>query len=255
MTTSLHLNPAEYIPQFAAAARTRGFRAEPYGEILGHPLVAYTKRTPGSRPRVYLSSGIHGDEPSPPLALLRLMEAGFFDDRCVWFVCPLLNPRGFLNGSRENHERVDLNRDYKNPLTVEVRAHIAWLRRQPYFDLIICVHEDWESQGFYLYELNPDHRPTLAHALVEGARLHCPIESATVIDGRETAEPGIIRPISDPLLRDTWPETIYLRSNHGPLLYTTETPSALPLEQRIKAHCSALSAALDLFCRRKAAQE
>src|SRR5205807_1916300 len=98
-------------------------------------------------------------------------------------------------------------------------AHVAWLQRQPNFDLIICLHEDWEAKGFYLYELNPDNRPTLANVMVESARKISPIDPATVIDGRPISEPGIIRPISDPLLRETWPEAIYLRNFHSTLNY------------------------------------
>jgi len=243
--SNLPLDPVDFTARFGTAAQPAGFRAEPYGEINGHPLIAYTKRTPGPRPRVYLSAGIHGDEPAPPWALLRLLQEGFFDERCTWFVCPLLNPTGFLAATRENHAKIDLNRDYKNPQSPEIAAHVRWLQRQPNFDLIICVHEDWESKGFYLYELNPDHQPTLAHAMIAAARAVCPIESAEVIDGRPIAEPGIIRPVSDPVLRDTWPEAIYLRHHHGSLDYTIETPSALPLEQRVATHSAVLRAALD----------
>ena len=243
------LNPSEFALTFGAAALKAGFRAKPYGEIEGHTLLACTKRTAGPRPRVYISAGIHGDEPAPPQALQRLMATGVFDDRCNWFICPLINPVGFTQRIRENHAKVDLNRDYNEPVSTEVRDHIAWLKCQPNFDLIICVHEDWESQGFYLYELNPENRPTLANAMLEGARSVCPIDPATLIDGREIAEPGIIRPVSDPLLRETWPEAIYLRHFHGTLVYTTETPSSLPLEQRIATHCAVLTSALDEFCR------
>jgi protein MpaA len=249
MQPALPLDPTEFTPQFDTAARKTGFRVEPYGTINGHTLSAYTKRTPGVRPRVYLSAGIHGDEPAPPYALLHLLEAGVFDGRCNWLICPLINPEGFAHGTRENQAKVDLNRDYKEPITSEIRDHIAWLKRQPNFDLIICVHEDWESSGFYLYELNPNNRPTLANAMLAGACANCSIDPATVIDGREIAEPGIIRPVSDPLLRETWPEAIYLRHFHGTLVYTTETPSALPLAQRIATHCAVLTAALEEFCR------
>jgi len=247
MIESLPLSPVDFTAKVAAAAKQAGFRAETYGEVHGHPLTAYTKRTPGPRPRVYLSAGIHGDEPAPPHALLKLVESGFFDLRCTWFVCPLLNPTGFLHRTRENHAKADLNRDYKVPLTVEVGAHIAWLQRQPNFDLIICLHEDWEAKGFYLYELNPENRPTLAPAMIAAAGVHGPIESAAVIDGRPIAAPGIIRPVSDPLLRETWPEAIYLRNHHGALDYTIETPSAWPLAQRIAIHCAVLHRALDEF--------
>jgi murein peptide amidase A len=251
MPTSAHplLDPVEFVPRFADAARRALFRTEPFGVIGGHPLLACTRRTPGPRPRVYLSAGIHGDEPAPPLALLRLMEAGFFDASCTWFVCPLLNPTGFLRGKRENSDGIDLNRDYRDARTAEVQAHVRWLRRQPNFDLVLCLHEDWEAKGFYLYELNPLGRPTLANAMIKAARFHGPIEDATVIDGRPIAEPGIIRPVSDPVLRDTWPETIYLRHCHGPLNYTFETPSGLPLEQRITIQCAVLRAALAAFLR------
>jgi len=248
MPPALPLDPNEFTPQFDAAACRAGFRAEPYGEIQGHPLRAYTKRTPGPRPRAYLSAGIHGDEPAPPYALLKLVEEGFFDSRCNWFLCPLINPVGFVRRTRDNHDQIDLNRDYKQPDSGEIQAHIRWLQRQPNFDLIICVHEDWEAQGYYLYELNPENRPSLATAMIDGAKRRCIIDPAAVIDGREIAEPGIIRPVDDPLLRETWPEAIYLRESHGPLVYTTETPSALPLEKRIATHIEALKAAFARFC-------
>jgi len=248
MPPTLPLNPPEFTSRFDTAARKAGFRIERYGQIDGHPLVAYTKRTAGVLPRIYLSSGIHGDEPAPPLALLRLLESGSFDQSCTWFLCPLINPVGFVHGTRENYARLDLNREYRGPVASEIRDHIGWLKRQPNFDLIVCVHEDWEAKGFYLYELNPANRPSLAHAMLAAARSVGPIDPATVIDGREIAEPGIIRPVSDPLLRETWPEAIYLRQHHGTLVYTTETPSALPLEQRIETHCAVLRAALETFC-------
>ncbi len=245
----LPLDPADFTAKFAAAARPAGFRAELFGEVAGHSLTAFTKRTPGCRPRVYLSAGIHGDEPAPPWALLRLLQAGCLDHRANWFICPLLNPTGFLRRSRENFAGTDLNRDYKTPQSAEVKAHVRWLQHQPNFDLIICGHEDWEAKGFYLYELNPGNRSTLAPAMIGAARPFCPIETATVIDGRPSAEPGIIRPVSDPLLRETWPEAIYLSNHHGSLDYTIETPSALPLEQRIMTQEAVLRAALAAFLR------
>lgn len=246
---NLSLDPVEFTSLFSQAARRAGFRSEEMGVIDGHPLLACTKRTRGPRPRVYLSAGVHGDEPAPPWALLRLMQESFFDDRGTWFVCPLLNPTGFLRRTRENSAGIDLNRDYQAPRAPEVQAHVRWLQHQPNFDLILCLHEDWEAAGFYLYELNPLNLPTLAKVMVETARSQMPIETAAIIDGRESAEPGIIRPVSDPLLRDTWPEAIYLRHHHGPLDYTLETPSGLPLEQRVTTQCAVLRAALAAFLR------
>lgn len=243
------LDPARFSTEFASAAARAGFKSTVFGEVSGHPLLAYTKRTPGPRPRVYVSSGIHGDEPAPPWALLTLLEQGFFDARCQWFVCPLLNPTGFVRQTRENHAGVDLNRDYKAPATVEIRAHVAWLRRQPNFDLVLCVHEDWEANGFYLYELNLLNRPTLALAMLGAAAAHMPIETATTIDGRASVETGIIRPASDPLLRDAWPEAIYLLQHHAKLDYTLETSSRFPLPVRVAALAAAITAGRDAWLR------
>lgn len=243
-TSDLVLNPVPFVARFEAAAQRAGFHVERFCEIAGCALIAATKRTPGPRPRIYISAGIHGDEPAAPLALLELLERGTFDERAVWFICPLLNPAGFLRRTRENADGLDLNRDYKAQKSQEIRAHARWLQRQPNFDLAVCVHEDWESTGFYLYELNPGNRPTLANALIEAVEPVCPIDAGQIIDGRPIAERGIIRPINDPLAREQWPEAIYLRAHHTRLSYTFETPSGFPLPQRVAAHVAAVETAV-----------
>jgi protein MpaA len=237
------IDPSALIAQFEALAATRGFRSERFGAITGCPLIALTKRTPGPRPRIYLSAGIHGDEPAPPLALLRLLERGFFDHRAVWFICPLLNPNGFLLGTRGNASNLDLNRDYRHAKSAEIAAHLRWLETQPGFDLGLCLHEDWEATGTYLYELNPNQRPSFAESIIDAIAKNHPIDHATTIDGRPARE-GIIRPDADPATRELWPEAIYLRAHHTTLCYTIETASALPLEQRIAAHCTAVETAV-----------
>jgi hypothetical protein len=75
-----------------------------------------------------------------------------------------------------------------------------------------------------------------------------PIDPSPLIDGRE-AVAGIIRPAGDDLLlREKWPESIYLRAQHTTLAYTVESASALPLPVRIAAHRAALETALRLTC-------
>jgi predicted deacylase len=244
------IDPPAFTAQIEAAGRARGFRVERFGEIRGTALLALTKRTPGPRPRIYLSAGIHGDEPAPPLALLDLVERGILDSRAVWFVCPLLNPAGFICRTRENAEGVDLNRDYKALRSVEIQAHARWLQRQPNFDLTIHLHEDWEAGGFYLYELCTTTEHGVARAMIDAVAATMPIESATVIVGRSVAERGIIRPVADPLLRESWPESIYLRAHHTQLGYTIETPSSLALTQRRAALTTAVDAAVRILLER-----
>jgi protein MpaA len=240
--------PLDLVARFEAAGRRAGFDLIRYGEAAGCPLIALTKRTPGPRPRIYLSSGIHGDEPAPPVALLEMLEAGIFDQRAVWFLCPLLNPAGFLKAARENDDGLDLNHDYRDSRSEEIRAHVRWLRQQPNFAVTLAIHEDWEAKGYYLYEQNPLGRPSLAEPMLQAVASVCPIDPSPLIDEREAVH-GIIRPTGDFLLREKWPESIYLRVHHTTLAYTIESPSAFPLPIRVAAHRAALETALKLTCR------
>ncbi len=163
----------------------------------------------------------------------------------IW-ICPCLNPTGFVLNTRENQEGLDLNRQYLQPKSAETVAHIAWLEQQPNFDLTLLLHEDWESNGFYIYELNPNNLPTLAEKMVEAVAKVCPVDRSELIEGR-TAKNGIIRPTAEVFARLDWPEAFYLIKHKTPLSYTLETPSDFSLTTRVKAQVAAVRAALDFF--------
>jgi protein MpaA len=208
--------------------------------------IAYRRQIEAPRIRVYLSTGIHGDEPAGPLAVLQLLQEDHWpSDAAIW-LCPCLNPTGFVLNRRENVRSIDLNRDYRHFQSEEVRAHVDWLREQPRFDLSLCLHEDWESNGFYLYEVNPDQRRSLAGKIVEAAAKVCPIERAPLVDNWP-AENGIIRPRLNPEERPQWPEALYLITNHTRLGYTLEAPSDFPMPARVAALVAGVRAVLDLL--------
>lgn len=232
----------------AQAARTAGWQTELINAGSGIELPAFQRRTvsaieQGALRRVYLSTGIHGDEPAGPLAMQRLLSRGQWPSGIEIWVLPCLNPTGFRLNRRENSGEVDLNRDYRHLATPEVRAHVGWLECQPRFDVTLCLHEDWESHGFYVYELNPEDRPSLAPAIVEAVAEVCPIDRSEVIEGR-AASGGIIRPNLDPATRPQWPEAFWLLQNKTRLSYTLEAPSDFPLETRVNALVTAVQAAL-----------
>ena len=102
-----------------------------------------------------------------------------------YWICPCLNPTGFEANRRENAAGTDLNRQYLQPEAHEVIAHIGWLERQPKFDLCLCLHEDWEAHGFYLYELNPDHLSSLAERIITNHRLDAIVDGFVGIGERE----------------------------------------------------------------------
>lgn len=225
------------------AARTFGWLIEELRASEELFLPTFRRHVKAPRKKVYISTGVHGDEPAGPLAVRQLLrENQWPDDAGIW-LCPCLNPTGFTLNRRENAHGIDLNRDYRHLQSAETRAHVAWLQRQPGFDLAICVHEDWEAHGYYLYELNPDNRPSLAEKIITEVEKICPIDHSAVIEGRPALN-GIIRPDLDPNSRPQWPEAFYLIQNKTRLSYTLEAPSDFPLDIRIAAHVAALRAAL-----------
>jgi murein peptide amidase A len=229
-------------------ARGHGWRSESFHQTADFNFLALRRPPlitgePQFTPRVYISAGIHGDEPAGPLAALRLLQQNLWPANAEIILHPCLNPNGFSLNRRDNGQGIDLNRDYLDLQSAEVRAHVAWLEKQPRFDLCLCLHEDWEAHGFYVYELNPDQKPSLAEAIVAEVAGVCPLDLSEIIEGRE-AKGGIIRPNLDPLSRPQWPEAFWLLTHKTRLSYTLEAPSDFPLHVRINALVNGVNAAL-----------
>jgi predicted deacylase len=209
-------------------------------------LLAFTRQhAPRSAlPRVYVSAGIHGDEPAGPLAVRQLLSDNAWPPDVDLWICPCLNPGGFPLNRRENPAGLDLNRQYRQPVAPETIAHIAWLKRQPDFDFCLCLHEDWESQGFYLFEANPDNGSSYAQAILDRVSQVCPIDRSPTIEGWE-AHDGIIRPNVNPAKRPDWPEALFLVANKARLSCTLEAPSDFPLAVRVAALVAGVNGALE----------
>ena len=227
------------------AAQQHGWTSESFGKQGEFNLFVLhrTCRAEAKQRRIYLSTGIHGDEPAGPLAALRLLQENRWPENAELRFCTCLNPMGFVLNRRENDKGVDLNRQYRHLEAAETRAHIAWLERQPQFDLCLCLHEDWESHGFYVYELNPENRPSLAETMIARTAEVCPIDPSEIIEDRP-ARDGIIRPNLDPRTRPQWAEAFYLIVNKTRLSYTLEAPSDFPLLTRVNALVTGVNAAL-----------
>ena len=224
---------ADFLDGIPALAESAGFSPRVYGEIDGHPLLCLTREI--DRPEVlYLSAGIHGDEPAGPKAIEQLLRERALREEVGWVVFPLLNPGGLRRGSRENPEGIDLNRDYQVQRAAETRAHRALLEAEDWsLAASLALHEDWEARGPYLYEHNPDRQPHPCRLLLETLGAHGPVEDGPEIDGWPTAGPGLIHPPSEIELRTEWPEQLFLLSRFTRMSYTLETPSALPFLRRV----------------------
>lgn len=197
-------------------------------------------------PRLYISAGIHGDEPAGPMAVLSMLgDVGFFDGVEV-FAFPLLNPGGITAGTRENVHGIDLNRNF-GPAAVstpESDWHLEMLKSLPKMDIALCLHEDWEASGVYLYHVEPKRPQFQAPAVLDAMARHLPKETSCVIDGSQACGGIISRQESDYLF-DEWPESIYLTRTMTRASFTLETPSSAPLDKRVAALCAAVAQIVD----------
>jgi protein MpaA len=227
-------------------ALKQGWRSDCFLRTEALCLVGYSRSTSNPHARLYISAGIHGDEPAGPMAVLELLRQNQWPDGIEVWLCPCLNPTGFCLNTRENAQGLDLNRQYLHREAEEIQAHIQWLEQQPRFDVTLCLHEDWEAHGFYVYELNLGNEPSLAAEIVRRVAAVCPIDPSPVIEGRE-AHGGIIRPTADPTSRPQWPEAFYLITHKTQRSCTLEAPSDFPLPVRVAALVTAVRTVLDLL--------
>jgi hypothetical protein len=229
-------------------ALKNGWQSQTFLEIRGITLRAYHRQSaaPDLSRNFYFSTGIHGDEPSGPLAMLELLAENQWPDASLWLV-PCLNPTGFRHNTRENADSIDLNRDYRHFRSREVRAHIQFLQTLPPLHASIILHEDWEANGFYIYEVNPFGENSLAEPVIAALRPQFPIEHADFVDTWPHKD-GIIRPQFAPEERPEWAESLYLIATQKTRQsYTFEAPSDFPLSFRVKAHHAAMRRAFELL--------
>ena len=238
------MNWSEFLSEWQASAEEQGFTVEVLLEKSGDPILACSKGS-SDLPAVYLSSGVHGDEPSGPQALLGLLKEGCFGDGFHWLICPVLNPSGLNANTRENAEGIDLNRDYHHCEAEEVCAHISWLKKQKVPALFLSLHEDWESTGFYYYEINTGSDGPSHEGILAAAAPFFPPEPEEEIDDHPVTKPGWIFHPDHPDIPEGWPEAIYLSRMGCPLSLTFETPSSMELEKRMACHQAVVRYALD----------
>ncbi len=230
----------EITPNLILPSGLDGFQ----GRWLGAPesparlLLLERKGTRDDSPIIYLSAGIHGNEPAGVQAIVDHLIQQRFSLHVHWLIFPCLNPTGYAINTRNNHQNIDLNRDYLLQRSTEVRQHVSWFRKEcSRIDLYLSLHEDWEAHGCYLYEINTRlTQQPFAADILSAVQNVIPLDPGPVIDDHLLDAPGLICHKPEPDEADGWPEAIYTCKQRPLLSYTFETPSSFPMEQRIRAH-------------------
>ncbi|WP_244232798.1 M14 family metallopeptidase [Methylacidiphilum caldifontis] len=199
--------------------------------------------------RVYISAGIHGDEPAGVLALIQWLE-NFRPSLLFSYhftLIPLINPWGLKHNSRLNEHGVDLNRSFQNVNLSPIKEIRSFLEAQQPFDLCLLLHEDYDAHGIYLYEIPSNLQ--LGRKILDEVSKTFLIDSRPKIEGRKHNGGVLSRPLQKSRFEKIgYPEAVYLYFQFKcKRIYTIETPSEWDIEKRIKAHTQVIDTALSLI--------
>lgn len=231
--------------RWRAVSQASGIRLRTIAKADGFPVFCMASPALESRGAVYLSAGIHGDEPGATEGLIAWAEA-----RCKTLstlpvlIFPCLNPWGLSQNRRSDLAGFDVNRMFHKTQHPTIKA--VQTAARPYrFASGLMLHEDYDGEGIYLYE----HHTTspAGPCLLAAAEHEIPRDPRTRIEGHRVKN-GLLCPRLSPgaLRKLGHPEAIWLHLQKCGRSITFETPSEFALERRVAAHIAAIEAVVAL---------
>lgn len=193
---------------------------------------------------IYLSSGVHGDEAAAAWGLLTWAEENetlLKEKR--FLILPCLNPCGLILNTRADHRGLDINRRFHLE-DDEICGPWRKLLMGRQIDLSLCLHEDYDGQGCYVYELSRM-RPPWMQSIMAGLRVILP-DPRLSMDGHR-ANKGVIQRSRVPKNLPGMPEAIELQQMGCPITLTFETPSEFSFDDRVRSQVEFVNAVLSSF--------
>jgi hypothetical protein len=237
--------------RWQAVAEAAGLEPEVLAQHGGYSVVGYRSTCEWDNTSgLYICAGVHGDEPAGVWGLLEWAEENVRMLGSVpVLVLPCFNPWGLVENRRSDHRGRDLNRlfDRSSPPLFKAWRKFVGTRK---FRLALNLHEDYDAQGIYIYELGRrgvDFGP----AILEKCEKIIPVQHGSEIDGSPFENGVLVRKqdfgniVDRKLEGGGLPEAIYLRMNHAQFALTFETPSEYSLWKRVRAQKKFLEVAID----------
>ena len=235
------------ITRWREVARKTGLRMSKFAEAGGFPI--YCLRSPAQvatqpAPSIYLSAGIHGDEPASTEGLITWAQKNTALLRRInVLIFPCLNPWGLTSNCRLNADGRDLNRSFNNDAIPQIVAQKKIMGKRR-FDLALNLHEDYDAIGLYAYEV-PGQKTHWGEKILKAASHHLPIDTRRNIEGRAASGGVVRRSIKLDVMPD-WPEAFVLHLVHSHRVFTFETPSEFHLDDRVLAQVAIITEGVKL---------
>lgn len=214
--------------------------------------LAYRPFQPGLK-QVLVLAGIHGNETSGVSYVVQLIQnlarppgASTAYDMDV---IPIVNPWGYVHNLPFNPNGVDIGRDFTDFDSHEARVVRRFLREKRY-DLVLDLREDPEADGFCIWQYGLDEAGASGRTVSRLQAAGYPIAHDTSM--------MFLKPRNGIVAAPLWGLTVlrlsrqltfagYIRRNVSNIVFTTVTPTALPLEDRIAMQRIAVETLLDQY--------
>jgi hypothetical protein len=239
-----------------AAAASRNLSLEEIGRVsypgFAAPLWRILYRPDGPvKTTVLFSAGIHGNEPAGTECALRFVEAlAHRPDRykdIAFDIIPLVNPWGWVHDIRFNRTGIDINRDFAGIDSQEADIIRRALGKDK-FDLMFDLHEDPHARGFYIYQYGLKDRQVAERIVAAIEDMGYPVEQDVKMVVLKTQNGIIDAPmwgLHYMRLTGQMSITNYYRLYHSHYVFTVETPTVLPFEDRLKMQQTAVEMLID----------
>jgi predicted deacylase len=156
-------------------------------EIEGYPILLVRRSRGEDLPTALIVGGTHGDEPAGVEAVMAFLMR----DISAWLqyvnfeILVCLNAYGYVHNTRDNGQDIDINRAWSRDDVPEIQL-VKKLVNERRFIFALDFHEDWESPGYYLYELRRGAAP-MAKSIVAEVEKVCPLNTDAEIEGMAAA--------------------------------------------------------------------
>ena len=213
------------------------------GTVHSYPIHQIRLTSSSDTPKhILITGGMHGDEPAGVEAVLQFLarDNTTLLKKFSFLVIPCINPYGYVHNTRETRGGVDINRAFEAEEVAEV-ALVKKALADTQFSLAIDFHEDYDANGFYLYEGKRDEKyigPDLATA----AKTIGPIDPEDPGEDAPDLAEGVYKVATAWGTQGLTPYLLHFHSDH---VIISETPTAWQLEQRAALHLTILDTALN----------
>lgn len=218
-----------------------------FGHVSGFPFFAVRHEVTIDAPTILLTGGMHGDEPAGVEAVLQWLEGENWRRwRVNWLVLPCMNPFGWTHNQRCNSVGQDINRHFRPSGLCREAELVKRTTGQQRFLLAMDLHEDSDSDGYYICETKSG-APFLGARIPQVVAGLLPVADSPRLDGRRAQARGwVLRMARRHAFerRRQWPLAFHIAACCADHFLCSETPTRFPLSLRVRAHLAVLQEAL-----------